>query len=272
MILSLKKDRWIICDSLLEALELDRNHQEILSLTGGGGKTTTIRRLQKECMEQNIFHGVSTTTHMQYEKKESFLGIPSLESFLEIYQRCGTVWMGEPVSQRKMKGFPQEFYRQVISSGAWLLLEADGAKCLPVKAPEIHEPVILPETTRVIQVYGLDGVGKKIGETCFRSQKVAEILGKKEYDLLIETDLALLAASVQGGRKLVEDRPYSVILNKADTWQQVRRAVKAGEKMRECGIQHVYITSGLMEEDWMKPKQMELSGRESFGKQAEKGK
>ena len=153
MILSWREDRWQTEVSLFDAWNLDRDHREILSLTGGGGKTTVIRRLQKECMERHIFHGIATTTHMQYEKNESFLGIPSLESFLRIYEKYGTVWMGEPVSEEKMAGLPEEFLRQVIHAGAWLLLEADGAKCLPVKAPEEHEPVILPETNRVIQVY-----------------------------------------------------------------------------------------------------------------------
>ena len=156
--------------------------------------------------------------------------------------------MGEPVSGEKMAGLPEEFLRQVIHAGAWLLLEADGAKCLPVKAPEEHEPVILPETTRVIQVYGLDGLDQPVNKRCFRSHKVAEILGKKESDQLTEADLAVLAASPQGGRKLVGDRSYHVILNKADTPQQLRRAMTVGEKMLEYGISQVDITSHLLED------------------------
>ena len=251
MIRNWREGRWQEEVSLFDALELDKDHREILSLTGGGGKTTVIRRMQKEWMARKIFHGVSTTTHMQYEKNESFLGTPSLESFLRIYESCGTVWMGEPVSEVKMKGLPEAFLQKVIETGAWLLLEADGAKCLPVKAPEVHEPVILPETTRVIQVYGLDGLDRPIGECCFRSHRVAEILGKQESDPLTETDLALLAVSPQGGRKMVGDRPYHVILNKADTPQQVKHAMEAGEKMLEYGIRHVLITSRLMENSKM---------------------
>ena len=179
MIQSMRKDGWKEYDSLFDALELKADHREIISLTGGGGKTTVIRRLQKECMERRIFHGVSTTTHMQYEKNESFLGSPSLESFLKIYKKTGTVWMGEPVSELKMKGFPNVFYEQIVKTGAWLLLEADGARCLPVKVPAVHEPVILPETTMVCNVYGLDAPGRTIEEICFRSQLAAQILGKK---------------------------------------------------------------------------------------------
>ena len=73
MILSWREDRWQTEVSLFDAWNLDRDHREILSLTGGGGKTTVIRRLQKECMERHIFHGIATTTHMQYEKNENRL-------------------------------------------------------------------------------------------------------------------------------------------------------------------------------------------------------
>ena len=247
MILSWLDGRWQECAGLFEAGELEPDHREILSLTGGGGKTTVIRRLQKECMERRIFHGVSTTTHMQYQKNESFLGIPSLESFLTVYRKCGTVWMGEAVSEKKMKGFSFSFLEQVMQMGAWLLLEADGARCLPVKAPEEHEPALFPETTEVWNVYGMDGLYRPIKESCFRSQKVAELLGKHENELLTESDLVDLAVSRLGGKKLVGNRPYHVILNKADTEQQRKCAMETGEKMLESGICHVHITSRLAE-------------------------
>ena len=197
-------------------------------------------------MERRIFHGVSTTTHMQYEKNESFLGSPSLESFLKIYKKTGTVWMGEPVSELKMKGFPNVFYEQIVKTGAWLLLEADGARCLPVKVPAVHEPVILPETTMVCNVYGLDAPGRTIEEICFRSQLAAQILGKKETDLLEERDLVFLAASMQGGKKQVEDREYHVILNKADTQERMESARKIGHALKKLGIKHVHMTADLL--------------------------
>lgn len=246
MMLSWKNGRWLEYSSLFDAFELRADHQEIISLTGGGGKTTVIRRLQKECMERKIFHGVSTTTHMQYGENESFLGSTSLESFLEIYEKTGTVWMGEPISERKMKGFPEAFYRRLIQKGAWLLLEADGAKCLPVKVPERHEPVILPESTLVCNVYGLDGLGKPIGEICFRSHLAAQVLGKKETENLDAEDLIFLADSLAGGRKQVEKRPYHVILNKADTKERIAAALEIGSRIANMGNAQVHITSHLM--------------------------
>ena len=246
MIQTYRGGQWREETSLFTALGLNREHREILSLTGAGGKTTVIRRLQQEYQKMGIFHAVSTTTHMQYEKNESFLGEPVLESFLDIYHRSGTVWMGEPVSEKKMKGFPVDFLDKVKECGAWLLLEADGAKKLPVKAPEEWEPVIWSETTMVIHVFGLDGIGKPIKEVCFRKERAARLLHKKETDLCEPEDLVLLGSSTKSGKKQVGERAYHIILNKADHDGEQQMAKEIGRMLMQNGISHVHITSGLL--------------------------
>lgn len=234
--------------SLFEALQMDKSRQEVVSVTGGGGKTTVIRRLQQECMELGIPHAVSTTTHMQYEKNAAFLEEESLERLLAVEKREHTVWMGRPVSAEKMRGFSHAFLEKVHAHGLWLFLEADGAKYLPVKAPAEHEPVIVPFSTRVIQVYGLDGVGHSIGEICFRPQHVAEILGKTTKDLLTPVDIARLAASPRGGRKSVHaEMRYQVVLNKADNEERQQFAVQIAAALAEYGCTDVVMTAGLCE-------------------------
>lgn len=234
------------CDSLLDALQTDKSGQEVVSVTGGGGKTTLLRRMQRECMEREIPHAVSTTTHMQYERNAAFLEEESLERLLAIEKKERTVWMGKPVSEEKMAGFSPDFLEKVRRQGLWLLLEADGAKCLPVKAPAAHEPVIVPFSTRVLQVYGLDGVGRPIGEVCFRPACVGEILGKSPADILEPADIARLAASPRGGRKQVAPgMVYQVALNKADDEERQKTAVQIAGLLAANGIEDVVITSGL---------------------------
>ena len=56
MILSWREDRWQDTEvSLFDAWNLDRDHREILSLTGGGGKTTVIRRLPERVHGETYF-------------------------------------------------------------------------------------------------------------------------------------------------------------------------------------------------------------------------
>lgn len=235
-------------DSLFAALRMKETIQEVVSVTGGGGKTTLIRRLQQEYMQRGIPHAVSTTTHMHYVRNVAFLEKEDLERLLAVEKKEHTVWMGKPVSEIKMKGFSSDFLETVKETGLWLLLEADGAKGLPVKAPAEHEPVIPPFSTRVIQVYGLDGIGHSIGEKCFRPQYVADILGKTTRDLLTPVDIARLAISPRGGRKSVDaEMRYQVVLNKADDEKRQQLAVQIADELAECGITDVVMTSGLYE-------------------------
>jgi probable selenium-dependent hydroxylase accessory protein YqeC len=234
-------------DSVLQALGTNADTPEVISVVGGGGKTTLLRRLQRECREAGIPHAVSTTTHMQYERNGAFLEKPSMGSFRRILAREGTVWMGHPVSEVKMIGFPPEFMDRVRWEGNWLLLEADGAKGLPVKAPASHEPVILPCTTRVIQVYGLDGVGKPIGEVCFRVPYVTKLLGKSPADLLMPGDIARLAMDPEAGRKQVtKGMQYQILLNKADDRKRCETAMEIIRALSRYGMEDVLVTAGLL--------------------------
>ena len=97
-----------------------------------------------------------------------------------------------------------------------VLLDADGAKRMPCKAPAAHEPVLLPESDIVLAVAGLSALGRPLREVCFRLEQACALLGAAPETLLTPELLARLLASEQGGRKRVGDRRFSVVLNPAD--------------------------------------------------------
>ena len=244
----MKNGTWQEEESLFTALGLTEQKQEVISVVGAGGKTTILRRLQKECMQKKVPHIVSTTTHMQYENDQTFLGHPSLRMLQEIFMRSHTVWMGEAVSEWKMKGFSHAFLRKVKDLGYWLLLEADGSKHLPIKAPRCHEPVILEGTTTVVNVYGMDSIGKKIQDTCFGVEEVCNILGKDADALLTEEDIVVLASNSKAGKKQVTNwMKYHVILNKADTKEEQKVALRIAQNLQKQGVIFVHQTSNLIE-------------------------
>ena len=79
----------------------------------------------------------------------------------------------------------------------------------------------------VLSVYGLDAVGKRIGETAFRPELMARFLGKCPEDVLEPRDIALLAMSPTAGRKGVgRDMSYMVVLNKGDNRERCELAVE----------------------------------------------
>ncbi|MGN1031711.1 MAG: selenium cofactor biosynthesis protein YqeC, partial [Butyricicoccaceae bacterium] len=98
----------------------------------------------------------------------------------------------------------------------FLLIEADGSRGLPLKAPAAHEPVITEGTGLVIAVLGLTGIGKPIAEVCHRPEQVCALLGMRTEDSMTPEAAAMLLMSRNGLRKQVGSRRFAVILNQAD--------------------------------------------------------
>ena len=249
MIKSYIENEWKEPGSLCQAIGLFKekniNMHKTVSVVGAGGKTTVIRSILKECRKMGIPCAVSTTTHIQARDVEYFLGEPSVEMFHRLMLQYGSVWMGKKITEGKLSSFPNTFIRKIVKEPGILLLEADGAKHLPVKAPSAQEPVIIPETDIVLNVYGMSAVGKKIGEVCFRKEMVIEILGKRDEDILCPEDIVILAKSHLAGRKQVTgSMEYHVILNQADTKEQIEMAEEIAEGIN--GIAGIHITTGLL--------------------------
>ena len=127
-----------------------------------------------ECRNAEIPCAVSTTTHIQKCDAGYFLGKPSVEMFRQIMIKYGVVWMGRETTDGKLASFQEEYLKEISREPGVLLLEADGAKRLPVKTPAEHEPVICEQTDIVLNVYGMSAVGKKLKEGCFRGERDRE--------------------------------------------------------------------------------------------------
>ena len=152
------------------------------------------------------------------------------------------MWMGREIRKGKLASFQKEFLEEVSREPVLLLLEADGAKHFPVKAPAEHEPVICEKTGIVLNVYGMRAIGKKIKDVCFRIGEVEKILGKTGEDILRPEDIMTLAVSRSAGRKCVTDEmEYQVILNQADTEEEKQMAMQLAEDI-EKKLSEKYIS------------------------------
>ena len=151
-----------------------------------------------------------------------------LERVKECLEQYGQAWIGARAKKGKMSCVPELILAEIESWNVPLLVEADGARMLPLKVPGEQEPVLLPQTTYVFSVYGMDALDQKLEEICFRSEKAAELLGKQPEDQVTEEDLIKLACHEQGGRKgCPKQAEYIVVLNKADTKERRDKALAA---------------------------------------------
>lgn len=99
-----------------------------------------------------------------------------------------------------------------------VLLECDGSRGLPIKAPAGHEPVLPGRLDLVLGLVGLDALASSIeGGSVHRPELLAGLLGKRLGDRLHAEDLAKLALHPSGLFKSSPPEARRVlVLNKAD--------------------------------------------------------
>lgn len=247
--------------SLIDALEL-KCGCPVISATGAGGKTTTLHRLAGEFVRQGQQVAVTTTTHIMEEDEPCFLravpegSVPAAPSQMqaeaqtfsnlvrEKLDRFGQVWTGMPVPGGKLGSLPEMLLDQLWDLEIPVLIEADGARRMPLKVPAAHEPVIHSRTTHVLSVYGLDAVGKMLKDVCFREELAEKLLNKNGTERVAAEDIALLAMSAEAGRKgCPEQAAYTVVLNKADTDKRREDALAICRELQNRGCGRVVVTS-----------------------------
>lgn len=243
MILQYKLGNLQKVNNYREAFQLVGMPSPVVSFVGGGGKTTTIRRLAKAYWEEDIPVVMTTTTHMRYEDVPYMLLNESIEELGILLDTYGKCVVGIPSGKKTSDGIPkftavseaffQEICEEMQKRGGAVLVEADGAKELPCKVPEEWEPVIPVQTTQVVALYGLDAIGKTFSETCFRTELAVELLHKNLKDKVTVDDIAQLAVSEAGARKSVGDKKFQLVLNKADTDERIEYALQICKKIEK---------------------------------------
>ena len=223
--------------TLLEALAIDAETTSVIAVVGGGGKTSLIFRLMEEFVAGGKKVIVTTTTHMTYEPDRPFAEDGDTDKICDQLKNFGyTVAAGLDRSKGKIGRLPEEKLPEIKRLCDVLLIEADGAKRLPLKVPGEWEPVIPEFVDLVIGVVGMDAVGEQIQKTCHRPEKVADFLGKGMEEAVTEDDIVKIAVSEEGLRKCVGERKYRILLNKADLSGKDNIAEYIAGKLEEYGV------------------------------------
>ena len=124
------------------------------------------------------------------------------------------------VEQDKVQGVPPDLLDRIAAQPAVdaMIVEADGSRRLPFKAPAAHEPVIPTSATVVIPLVGLDVLGQPLdAKHVHRPQLVAELTGAAPGDPVTPAMIAAVLAHPQGGAKDVPPTARLIpFLNKAE--------------------------------------------------------
>ena len=197
-----------------------------ISIVGAGGKTTLLYLLGNHLRDAGFKVLLTTTTMVYYpDADENFNNITLWGSHI-IEQGIGQEFEQD---KRKIKGFEKEEMECFVRSGLFnefdfVLIEADGAKRMPIKAPNENEPVIIDYSDIVIGVVGLDSLGKVINEeNTHRPAELIKIFNKDLGDIINENDIKNLSLSENG---LFKNSPVLakkvLVLNKADSPEKLK--------------------------------------------------
>ena len=224
-------------DSILKALDIDTDRYPVLSVVGGGGKTSLIFRIMEELTAVGKKVLITTTTHMAYEPDRTFAEDGDMISIKQNLEEYGyTIAASLDREKHKIGALSEEKLKEIKVLADVMLIEADGAKRYPLKVPASWEPVIWGQTDLVIAVAGMDAAGKPIQEVCHRPENVADFLGKEAEEKVTEEDIVRVVLSTEALKKCVYGREYRVLLNKADIPGKSQVAESIADRLEEQGI------------------------------------
>ena len=161
--------------NLSEALQI---RPGVTAIIGGGGKTTLMERLAHE-LSGKARVIVCTTTHIYPEKTMPCLVSPAQAEIAAALEKSPCICVGAWSENGKF-GPPELPVGTLARRADYVIVEADGAKRLPLKAHAAHEPVIPPEANQTILVVGASGFGRPMCETVHRAPLAAQALGVPE--------------------------------------------------------------------------------------------
>jgi len=189
--------------SLNEALGVRRG--DVVTLTGGGGKTAALLRLSRELPAAGLRVLATTTTHAEASVEDAVPVVrvgPGIESRLAAaLAGGGAVFLAAGrTADGKLAGVAPEDIDALAALGVAdvIVVEGDGSRRRPLKAPAAHEPVVPSSSTIVSFVMGIDALGEPLDGPLVHRPELVRAFGGPSVTVEL---MASLAASPRAGLK-----------------------------------------------------------------------
>jgi probable selenium-dependent hydroxylase accessory protein YqeC len=227
----------------------------VVGIVGGGGKTSLLFALAREIVGLDPTTRIvcTTTTKMflplvpgDCDYLVSHTDIRSSTEQLEkifdgAHGATPTVMLiggmlPDTGRKRKIKGVGTDLPAQLVASGACdvVLVEADGSRRLPFKAPDKHEPALPLRATHVIAVAGVDCLGTELAEeSVCRASIVSELTGIPMGGIVTPACVATVLSSRAIWRVEESATRFVACINKVDTEQQLAAATEVAQLIHD---------------------------------------
>lgn len=239
---------------LTDALRLDRAAR--LALVGAGGKTAALFGLGRQLSQPStswlepagsvrapvnlipaagqVAHPAQTvlltaTTHLATDQLAladhhfTLRAEADLAGFQEDIPAGVLLFTGPPREDERTSGLPEPLLERLRRLADLhrlpMLVEADGSRRRPLKAPAAHEPVIPGWASTVVVVASLSALGQPLNDTWVHRPELFAPLAGLALDSPVTPDgLARVLAHPQGGLKGIPQQARRIaLLNQADT-------------------------------------------------------
>lgn len=199
--------------------------QPRLGVVGAGGKTTFSLQLAREYAPNVI---LTTSTHLavdQAAQADTHLILHSQNEIEAIFKkgiRDFTLITGEEVGDGRLEGLPMDWLANIASlaeeANLPILVEADGSRRLPIKAPGSHEPAIPSWIKEVVVSVGLTALGMPIDKDhVHRPEILAKLTNQELTSAITSSTISHLLLNPYGGLKNIPLNARKIaLLNQAD--------------------------------------------------------
>ncbi len=234
-----------LCDALVLPLGTQ------LAIVGAGGKTSTLFHLAHTLPGTVL---VTTTTHLgvsqvSFADQHYVITSPEELSCKALFSRKVNLLTGLLTMDNRFRA-PDEpvltkMHELAKEKKMYLLVEADGARTLSLKAPAVHEPCIPNWCDLVIVCVGLSALEKPLtAEWVHRPERYAALANIELGELVTLQDIVRVLVHPEGGLKGIPPSARRIaFLNQADTQEMIAVAQEAVPGLLVGGYDGVYIGS-----------------------------
>lgn len=190
-----------------------------MAFVGAGGKTSAIFRLARQLQPPVL---VSASTHLgawQFSLADQQVSVRTAKDVWACVERISDVFLftGSVGEDQRARGLDADVLQAVLDLanrlGCPLLLEADGSRQKPLKAPAEHEPALPEWAEQVVVTAGLSGLGQRLNDTAVhRVERFAELSGIAPGEEITPTGLVKVLTHPQGGLKGIPPAARKIVL------------------------------------------------------------
>jgi probable selenium-dependent hydroxylase accessory protein YqeC len=182
--------------------------RELVSIVGAGGKSTILFALGRDLAAAGARVILTTTTRVGENQPGEPICWCSEPAVVEAALAPGVpVFVAAGRAPGKIVG-PSPAAVDLLFEGTgadYVVVEADGAAGMAIKAPAGHEPVIPSGSTTVVVVASIAAVGQPISAVAHRPDRVASLIGAQPGDRLTLDGIAAVLLHPAGGIKGVPE-------------------------------------------------------------------